>query len=189
MKVNRLAFVDTETGGLDPDRCALLEVALIVLDDKGVSTEHVWWFDPVGDVDPGALKVNKFYLRKSEDWYKTVHDYEGPEQYDYRDFCKEFVGLTTGAAWIGCIPWFDTGFIERVVAKHSDLKPGWHHRLIDLEAMAFGYLQARGKTLSIPYGSDHLSRLCGVTPPEGDERHTAIGDTRWNKRWFEQMTR
>ncbi|BDB58954.1 MULTISPECIES: hypothetical protein [Rhodococcus] len=35
--------------------------------------------------------------------------------------------------------------------------------------------------------SDDLSRACGVEPPTEDERHTALGDARWVKRWYDHI--
>ncbi|MGN0126047.1 MAG: hypothetical protein ACI38R_22625 [Rhodococcus sp. (in: high G+C Gram-positive bacteria)] len=38
-----------------------------------------------------------------------------------------------------------------------------------------------------PWRSDDLSRACGVEPPTEDERHTALGDARWVKRWYDHI--
>ncbi|BDB62383.1 hypothetical protein [Rhodococcus sp. RDE2] len=38
-----------------------------------------------------------------------------------------------------------------------------------------------------PWRSDDLSRACGVEPPTKDERHTALGDARWVKRWYDYI--
>ncbi|WP_072814308.1 hypothetical protein [Rhodococcus zopfii] len=42
--------------------------------------------------------------------------------------------------------------------------------------------------LTPPYRSDDLSRACGVEPPTPEERHTALGDARWVKRWYDHIT-
>ncbi|MCK8670968.1 hypothetical protein M1M07_07535 [Rhodococcus sp. HM1] len=39
-----------------------------------------------------------------------------------------------------------------------------------------------------PYRSDDLSRACGVEPPAPEERHTALGDASWVKRWYDHIT-
>lgn len=38
-----------------------------------------------------------------------------------------------------------------------------------------------------PWRSDDLSRACGVEPPSEEERHTALGDARWVKRWYDHI--
>ncbi|WP_418345243.1 hypothetical protein [Rhodococcus pyridinivorans] len=35
--------------------------------------------------------------------------------------------------------------------------------------------------------SDDLSRACGVEPPTEEERHTALGDARWVKSWYDHI--
>lgn len=42
--------------------------------------------------------------------------------------------------------------------------------------------------LTPPWRSDDLSRACGVEPPTPEERHTALGDARWVKRWYDFIT-
>jgi hypothetical protein len=54
-----LAFIDTETTGLDPDRHEIWEIALIVDD------QEYQWFLPVdlGKADPIALNIGRFHER------------------------------------------------------------------------------------------------------------------------------
>ncbi len=42
--------------------------------------------------------------------------------------------------------------------------------------------------LQPPWKSDDLARACGVEPPTGGERHTAVGDARWAARWYDAIT-
>lgn len=57
--MTKLAFIDTETTGLDPDRHGIWEVALIIGE-----REHVWQF-PIHETaaDPFALKLNGYWDR------------------------------------------------------------------------------------------------------------------------------
>ena len=48
-------------------------------------------------------------------------------------------------------------------------------------------LQELSAVLSPDCRSDDLSRACGVEPPTEDERHTALGDARWVKRWYDHI--
>ena len=34
---------------------------------------------------------------------------------------------------------------------------------------------------------EDLSRQCGVKPPGLGDRHTALGDARWAKRWYDAL--
>ena len=56
-----LAFIDTETTGLDPDRHSIWEVGLITPDGD----EHLWQF-PVEEMsaDPFALEIGRYWERR-----------------------------------------------------------------------------------------------------------------------------
>jgi len=47
--------------------------------------------------------------------------------------------------------------------------------------------KAVAEFLAPPWRSDDLSRACGVEPPTPEERHTALGDARWVKRWYDHI--
>ncbi|HTE66667.1 MAG TPA: hypothetical protein VK736_10485, partial [Candidatus Binatia bacterium] len=77
--------------------------------------------------------------------------------------------------------------------------PAWHYHLIDVEALAVGWLSGlRSETTlatgayagfvpSLPWDSDDLSRACGVEPASEAERHTALGDARWAMRLYDAI--
>ncbi|WP_307830769.1 hypothetical protein [Rhodococcus sp. KRD162] len=107
--------------------------------------------------------------------------------------------MTRGATIVGAVPSFDTECLAAMLRRHN-LCPAWHYHLIDVEAVALGYLSYRylldpgpgnigpAEVLMPPVSSDKLSDLCDVKPPVGDERHTAIGDARWVQRWYDSLT-
>lgn len=47
--------------------------------------------------------------------------------------------------------------------------------------------KVRAEFVAPPWRSDDLSRACGVEPPAPEERHTALGDARWVKRWYDHI--
>src|SRR5690606_7652248 len=62
--------------------------------------------------------------------------------------------------------------------------PAWHYHLHDVADIARGWLYAAGMSRGeLPESSDELSRLFGVEPPGGQERHTALADAQWVRRW------
>ena len=69
--MTRPVFIDTETTGLDPDRHAIWEVALITPDGN----EHVWQF-PVDEMsaDPFALDIGRYWDRRWPDGIQEVAD-------------------------------------------------------------------------------------------------------------------
>ena len=91
---------------------------------------------------------------------------------------------------VGVNPAFDAAVLGRLLYPFD---PPWHYHLIDLPAVTIGYLLARGKKIELPWRSDELSAQVGV--PTRDEhgapryeRHTAMGDVRWTRDWFDALT-
>lgn len=179
-----LAFVDCETTGLDPDRHQVWEVGLVLADSDELDNvdEHVWHL-PVHlrRADPMALRISGFRQRHG------VRD----EVINLDVFAPQLAQLTDGAHLVGAVPSFDEERLRRILRAHGEC-PTWHYHLIDIEAMAVGWLHARGENrppvdLSLPWESNELSRACGIEPPSDDERHTALGDARWAYRWYRAL--
>ncbi len=177
-----IAFIDTETTGLDPDRHEVWEVAAIV------DGEEWAWFLPVFDLgaaDARALDIGGFRER-----YPKMNGHVTL----MADFVRQFSNLTWGRHLCGAVVSFDEERLRRLLRANGAC-PGWHYHLIDVEAMAVGYLRARfemgdhnalpdGGTL--PWKSVDLSRAIGVEPNDF-EAHTALGDARWVKAMYEAM--
>jgi len=171
-----LAFVDTETTGLDPDLHEIWEVGLII-DDR----EYVWQLPvDLGRADAVALRISHY------------HECRGTFLTDLREFAEGFADLTRGRHLVGAVPSFDEERLRKLLRANGAC-PEWHYHLIDVEALAVGYLHGcnadhgRLDTPKLPWRSDDLSRACGVEPPGDDERHTALGDARWAKRLYEAI--
>jgi DNA polymerase III epsilon subunit-like protein len=194
-----LAFIDTETTGLDPDLHQLWEVAAII-ERNGVATEHVWQLPvDLGRADPMALKIGRFHERR-----RVAEALTQP-----RVFAETFARLTAGCHLVGAVISFDEERLRRLL-RHQHECPMWHYHLIDVEALAAGWLFAdatrcdedyerraadpespgwekamgvlgagwRRSTATPPWNSEELSKAVGVDPEQFD-RHTALGDARW----------
>lgn len=186
-----LCFIDTETTGVHPDR-RVWEVAMIRRDDEG---EHELVLQVNGvdlsNADPFGLKVGGFYDRAFG--YGDHGDTEALPESEVAVYVEDW---TRGAHLIGAVPNFDADCLDKMLRRHGMI-PAWHYHLIDVEAMAVGWLNARvaaGSTFAEevftpPWKSDDLSLDCGVQPPTNDERHTALGDARWAMRWYDALTK
>jgi DNA polymerase III epsilon subunit-like protein len=201
-----ICFVDCETTGLDPDRHAIWEVALITPDGN----EHVWQF-PVDEMaaDPFALNIGRYWDRR---WgtdnevkpWDAVYDAHTPKSRRKNfpdegrairpglDWCRHFRDLTAGCHLAGAVVSFDEERLRRLLHRNEILHR-WHYHLVDVEALAVGYLagsSAYGKSaagskqaevwpvIAPPWKSDDLSGLLGISVSDED-RHTALGDARW----------
>jgi hypothetical protein len=215
--VRPVCFIDTETTGLDPVRHQIWEVALITPNGD----EHVWQF-PVDEMtaDPAALNIGRYWDRRWDpDWTEIRHAnaiYDAHTPLSRRknfpdqgraiapgpDWCRRFRDLTAGLHLAGAVVSFDEERLRLLLHKFGVLHR-WHYHLIDVEALAAGYLAqiaeagrrgldpapadpAEGWPHQPPWKSDELSAALGVTVSEED-RHTALGDARWARAIYDAV--
>lgn len=203
-----VAFIDTETLGLDPIRNPIWEIAVIVDDVEHVWTQQVPRVLPVVEdghlVADTAPYVSRWVLENTRflDYDPDDPAHLAPEQSILR-FCD----LVDGRHLVGAVPSFDEERLRWMYRLHMDpaaTQFPWHYHLIDVEAMAVGYLSSmrhagldlvgydgykvpEPKRVELPWNSDDLSNALGIPGPPPGERHTALGDARWAKRMYEAM--
>lgn len=167
-------FVDTETLGLDPRIHPIWEVAL-VMDDF----EHVWHLDvdrfDRDAADPVAVSISGFDTRYADRLERT----------SVVSFLDEFIELTAGRHLAGAVVSFDEERLRRLAWQWGHT-PKWHYHLIDVEALAVGWLAGRAVPPTLPWNSDALTAALGLPPVPEDERHTALGDARWAKAIYDR---
>lgn len=157
-----LAFLDTETTGLDPDRHEVWEVGLVRRDEVG--EQEFRWLLPVDlkYADPVGMEIGRFNERYDLDMVQA----------EIGEWCQEFAHLTAGAHLVGAVISFDEERLRRLCQKFN-VETSWHYHLVDVEALVAGKLG-----IAPPWKSDDLAAAVGVTLSEED-RHTALGDARW----------
>lgn len=182
---SKIAVVDTETLGLDRDRHPIWEIAVIT--GPADIHEHCWQVE-VRDIDflradPKALEITRFDDRYDPDTTLTA-------ERSVDRLCE----LLDGRHLVGAIPSFDEERFRHLVSQHRDPnRPGatgrwpWHYHVIDIEAMAVGFLRRLDIPVELPWQSDWLGEMLGVEPTPPEERHTALGDARWVARMYERM--
>jgi hypothetical protein len=194
-----LCFVDTETTGLHPDLLRPWDIAVI---RYGVDGHRTQWqtFISLPDLDlhhadPFSLRVGRFHERHPQangavpaDSYPDP-DVKWPENLATADAAAVTVErMTRGAVVIGAVVSFDTGTLASMLRREG-FCPSWHYRPVCVETMAAGRLEALGEAVEEPWSSEDLSRRCGVEPPAGEERHTALGDATWAEWWYWALKR
>lgn len=192
-----LVFVDIETDGLHPGRRAW-EIAMIRRDDTGERECRMFLPLDLKFSDPAALKIGGFWERHpmgrklagkpapSNDPMLCEVPTPCEPVTSAHEAAKKVMEWTFGAHLVGANPAFDAQVLERLLRSEGYL-PSWHHHLIDVETMAVGWLVGQGLTVGIPWKSDELADRCGVSSPTKQGRHTALGDTRWVRDWFNLM--
>jgi len=199
-----IAFVDTETSGLDPRRHAAWEIAVIRRED-GYDAEHLWQVRiPLDTADPDALDIGKYHTR-----FAVRDGWDAAEMSPARG--DAFINLTLpeflfdlqdalhGTVMVGSNPAFDDAFLKKLLQANGR-RIGWHYRPVDIATLAAGYLygaltmKAGGDRdffaddyPTLPFSSRGLSRELGVEPPGDDVAHTALGDARWARDVFDAV--
>lgn len=178
---NLIAFVDTETLGLDPDRHAIWEVGLVLYDPEAetVVSEHLWQLKLTGEQldagDPIGMDIGGFNQR-----------YYAQTAVPVDVFLEQFIALTEDRTHLaGAVVSFDEERLRRLALSYG-FEPDWHYHIIDVEAMALGVIWNDGQTFPLPWKSDDVAAQFGVTITEED-RHTALGDARWALRLYQAI--
>lgn len=186
-----LAFVDTETSGLDPRRHDAWEIAVIRRDD-GVDTEHLWQVRiPLETADPDALDIGKYHQRFAvpDGWdaVQLAPDGSPIVQLTLPELLFDVQEALADAVMVGSNPAFDDAFLKKLLQANGR-RIGWHYRTVDIATLAAGYLigAGRGGEVAMPYSSRGLSRAVGVEPP-GYDGHQAMVDARWAKAVFDAV--
>lgn len=152
--------------------------------------------------DPEALVIGRFHER-------AVAFQKGADQFWALDKLGVDVGsgsefaiarwlhkLLQGATLVGVGVHYDAEVLGRMFLRHGlDWQP-WHYDIRDLKTMTRGFLLCQFEYEAAvdldrdayQWGSsDQLAAWMGVQPPTDEERHTALGDARWARRWFDAL--
>jgi len=197
-----LAFVDTETTGLDPRHHDVWEIA-VIRRDGGIEVERQWQVRPnLETADSEALTINRYAERFAvpSGWDAIeVLDEPGELRLTLSEMLFDFQDFIAGCVMVGSNPAFDDTFLKKLLWAHGR-KVTWHYRTIDIATMAAGFRYGQASTGVLaggfavpgdypqhPYSSYGLSRAVGVEPPAKDVAHTALGDARWAKAVYDRI--
>lgn len=190
-----IVALDTETTSLDHWRRQPWEIAMIRRDENDEREVTIQIEDiDLTDADPMSLKISGFYERHwSVRGAKVPH---GTKILPEHQAVRLIEDWTHRSHVLGAVPNFDEHTLRGLFQRAGRCWTA-HYHLIDIEAMAVGWLYGQAQAVdtgeapetALPWRSDDLSRACGVEPPSEQERHTALGDARWALRWYDAITR
>lgn len=167
---DRLLFIDTETGGLDPDRHSLLSLGMVVWENLEVlDSQEILINDGRLDVTREALAINRIDLEKHKlaavsppEAIRMILDFIG------RHFSGQ--GKITLA---GHNVQFDVAFLKSFFAANGkDFSQYFSHRIIDTSSILY-YLYLSGRMKQKATSSDKAFELFEI---HVEGRHTALGD-------------
>lgn len=170
MRHHRLAFIDTETTGFDPDTHELIEIGVVLVDQdwtngkpefKLVEEFEVKIFPThIQSADPISLKINKY---KEEDWIDAK---------DLKSALKILNTKTKDSIMVAHNLCFDASFIDRAY-KQTGVKSEMHYLRIDTITMAFAKLHNRDDI-----DKYSLRTLCEYFKIENKNAHSALSDAK-----------
>ncbi len=171
MHERNLAFIDTETTGLDFDNHELIEIGLVVVKQSGIDTgkptftvveefevkikpEHIETADPV------ALRVNGY---DPAQWIFAV---------DLKQAMKVLAEKTKDCIMVSHNTPFDYGFLDKAFKK-TGVENTMHYHKLDTISIAFAKLHMNGDIDKFS-----LRFLCQHFGIENKNAHTALSDAR-----------
>jgi DNA polymerase-3 subunit epsilon len=171
MKLHNLAFIDTETTGMDPDRHEIIELAVIIARQvprvgKGPSLEIIeeceWKIKPqhIERAEDAALRVNGY---NEVDWMFAL---------DRKKVMEEFSKKTQSCSFVSHNLVFDYGFITKAF-EETQVENRMHYAKMDTISIAFARLYDAPQADKFS-----LRALCELLKVENTKAHTALADTR-----------
>jgi DNA polymerase III subunit epsilon len=181
MMPDRLLFIDTETGGLDPDKHSLLSIAMVVWENREIiDFQEILINDGILSVTRAALSINKIDLEK--------HKQSALSSSRAIDEMLSFIGKHfPGKGKItlaGHNVHFDANFLKVFFsANNKDFSEFFSHRIIDTSSILH-YLYLAGRIKQKAISSDEAFALFDI---QVEGRHTALGDAIATARLFTKL--
>ena len=181
MKADKILFIDTETGGIDPASHSLLSLALVVWKELEVRASiEILVNDGVLNVTEKALEINGINL--GEHKKKAVSPVLALQQLDqFLDihFSRD-EKIILGGHNIN----FDVNFLNVFLTRNGyNFQQRFSHRFVDTSSILF-YLYLTGKIKRKLTASQDAFDYFGIPVPG---RHTALGDALATAQLFSKL--
>ena len=166
---DKILFIDTETGGLDPRQHSLLSIGLVIWSPQGIlATEEILLKEKVFRIDHHALKVNQIDLAQ-----------HAARALDHADALKKMVAFVQshfagkGIVLAGHNVSFDIGFVKQWFEEQGvDFSSLFSHRSIDTHSI-LSALYLSGLVDERATDSSKAFDYFGI---KVEQRHTALSD-------------
>lgn len=170
---NRLLFVDTETGGLDPQKHSLLSIGMVVWDEVSgeIFSDEIYIQSETYNVTKSAARINHF----DEDSHRSIASppYRAIEQF-FKIKEKYFEGYTS-IPLAGHNIVFDAQFIKQLfLSCGRSYEKLFSHRMVD----TYSIIKFLSDSQIIPQAVNSSASAFKYFGISVIGRHTALGDAR-----------
>ena len=182
MKTNRILFIDTETGGLDPLKHSLLSVAFAIWDKgKIIDAKEFLINDGILNVTPKALEINGIdIIEHSRVALKSKIAISEIKYFLNQNFEPNEKIILCGHNIL-----FDINFFKNFWNKNEegDYNTRFSHRYVDTASILF-FLSIVNKLPENSNSSQNAFDLFGISI---DKRHSALGDVLGTAELFNRL--
>jgi DNA polymerase-3 subunit epsilon len=167
---DRLLFIDTETGGLDPNKHSLLSLAMVVWEDMEIiDSQEILINDGKLSVTEEALSINKIDIGKHKQ--TAISSSQAIEKIFL--FISRYFPHQRKITLAGHNVHFDIDFLRLFFFRNNEnFSKFFSHRIIDTSSILY-YLYLAGHLKHRAISSDEAFDLFEI---KVEGRHTAIGD-------------
>ncbi|PLX09080.1 MAG: hypothetical protein C0596_04575 [Marinilabiliales bacterium] len=132
---NKILFIDTETGGLDPQKYSLLSVCLVVWENNQITkTKEILINDGVLYVTDEALSINNINIEE----HKKLAIPSIDAILEIKQFVKETFFHKEKITLAGHNVQFDLNFLKQLFYKHDEsFHSIFSHRIIDTSSILY----------------------------------------------------
>ena len=167
---DRLLFIDTETGGLNPNTHSLLSLAMVVWEDMEIiDSQELMINDGQLSANKEALSINKIDIEKHK---KTAISSSQAIEKMFL-FIKKHFPHQRKITIAGHNVHFDVDFLKVFLSQNNEeFSKFFSHRIIDTSSILY-YLYLAGHIEQRAISSDDAFDLFEI---QVEGRHTALGD-------------
>ncbi|MEN8249381.1 MAG: 3'-5' exonuclease [Bacteroidota bacterium] len=178
---DRLLFIDTETGGLDPNKHSLLSLAMVVWEDMEIiASQELLINDGVLSVTEEALSINKIDIEKH--MQSAILPSLAIEKILL--FISKHFPQQRKITLAGHNVQFDVNFLKVFFSQNNEnFNKFFSHRIIDTSSILY-YLYLAGQLKHKAISSDEAFDLFEI---KVEGRHTALGDAIATAKLFTQL--
>lgn len=172
--MDKLAFIDLETTGLDVHRHSVWEIGLVVR-ENGFDTAWEWQVEAdLSTADPKSLAMAHFYERRL------------PVPYHGHSVAPQLARLLAGSVLVGINVWFDRDFADTYLRSYNEALVADYH-LVEICSLVTGYLHGRQEDPPKSRSSNELAKAVGIDHAQY-ERHSALADAYFARDIYDAVT-